>query len=83
MLLPYLNKQINEDVEITTIFEKIEKQHIEEVLGKLNIKNKEKILDINWLDSNKNTNEEINKVIENEIKEETVMHRQIISLLTV
>jgi len=70
MLLPYFNKQINEDVEITTIFEKIEKQHIEEVLGKLNIKNKEKILDINWLDSNKNTNEEINKVIENEMNTE-------------
>ena len=25
MLLPYLSKQINEDVEITTIFEKLEK----------------------------------------------------------
>ena len=67
MLLPYLSKQINEDVEITTIFEKVEKQNIEEILDKLNVKNKEKILDINWLNSNKNTDEEIKKILEENI----------------
>lgn len=70
MLLPYLSRQINEDVEITTIFEKIEKRNIETVLDKLNIKNKEKILNINWLNSSKNTNEEIEKTIKKEIGKE-------------
>ena len=67
MLLPYISKQINEDVEITTIFEKNEKQNIEVVLDKLNIKNKEKILDINWINSKNYTSEEINHIIEETI----------------
>ena len=69
MLLPYLSRQINEDVEITTIFEKIEKKNIGEILDKLNIKNKEKILNINWFNSNKDANEKINNAIKKDIKE--------------
>ena len=69
MLLPYLSRQINEDVEITTIFEKIEKENIGEILDKLNIKNKEKILNINWFNSNKDANEKINNAIKKDIKE--------------
>ena len=42
MLLPYLNKQINEDVEITTIFEKLEKETIGTILDKLNVQKIEK-----------------------------------------
>lgn len=70
MLLPYLSKQINEDVEITTIFEKVERENVELILEKLNIKNKEKILNINWLNSDKNTKEEIEKTINNGINKE-------------
>ena len=66
MLIPYLSKQVNEDVEITTIFENINKENIEEVLEKLNIKNKEKILKINW--SNNDTKDNINKMLDNNIK---------------
>lgn len=69
MLLPYLNKQINEDVEITTIFEKLEKENIETVLDKLNVKNKEKILNINWFNSNKDTYEKIENTIDKNIKD--------------
>ena len=69
MLLPYLSRQINEDVEITTIFEKIKKENIGEVLEKLNIKNKEKILNINWFNSNKDTNEKINNTIKKDIND--------------
>ena len=63
MLLPYMSKQIKEDVEITTIFEKLEKQNVETILDKLNIKNKEEILNVNWFDSNKDSYEKIRKVI--------------------
>lgn len=68
MLLPYLSKQINEDVEITTIFEKLDKENIEAVLEKLNVKNKEEILNINWFNSNKDTYEKIENTIDKSIK---------------
>lgn len=67
MLLPYLSKQINEDVEITTIFEKLDKENIEAVLEKLNVKNKEEILNINWFNSNKDTYEKIENTIDKSI----------------
>ena len=69
MLLPYISKQIDEDVEITTIFEKLEKVEIEKILDKLNVKNKDEILNINWFNGNKNTYEKIETVIDNTIKE--------------
>ena len=62
MLLPYLSKQVNEDVEITTIFEKLEKENIEKVLEKLNLKNKEKIEEIKWF-NNKDTEDKIANTI--------------------
>lgn len=69
MLLPYISKQIDKDVEITTIFERLEKKNIEEILEKLNIKNKNEILDINWLNSNKHTDIEIKECIKNQIND--------------
>lgn len=68
MLLPYLSKQINEDVEITTIFEKMNKENMELILDKLNVKNKSEILNINWFNGSKDTNEKINNSIEKSIK---------------
>lgn len=52
MLLPYINKEINEGVKITTIFERDMKDNIETLVGRLNLKNEDKILHINW--NNKN-----------------------------
>ncbi|MBR2786025.1 MAG: hypothetical protein IKD76_00730 [Clostridia bacterium] len=69
MLMPYLNRQLNEDVEITTIFEKLEKEKFKIVLDKLNIKNKSDILRINWLNSDIDTYEKIEGTIEKGIKE--------------
>lgn len=69
MLLPYISKQINEDVEITTIFEKLERENIEKILEKLNVKNKEEILNINWFNSNKDTYEKIENTIDKSINE--------------
>lgn len=48
MLVPHINKQIDEDVEITTIFKNSEEEKIKELVGKLNIKNANKILNINY-----------------------------------
>ena len=69
MLLPYLSKQLNEDVEITTIFEKLEKEKFKIIIDKLNLKNKDEILNINWLNSNIDTYEKIENTIEKGISE--------------
>lgn len=69
MLLPYISKQIDEDVEITTIFERLEKKNIEEILERLNIGNKNEILNIDWLNGNINTNIEIEKCINKRIND--------------
>lgn len=66
MLLPYINKEINEGVKITTIFEKDMKENIETLIGKLNLKNKDRILQINW--SNEN-NDNIEDYIQENVDE--------------
>ena len=48
MLLPYINQKINEQAKIATILEKDIKQNVETLVEKLNLKNKEKILNLNW-----------------------------------
>lgn len=68
MLLPYLNKQLSEDVEITTIFEKLGKENLEIILDKLNIKNKKEILNINWLNSCIDTCQRIENTVEKSIE---------------
>ena len=69
MLLPYLSKQLNEDVEITTIFEKLKKENIETILDKLNVKNKEEILNIKWFNNSEDTDDKIEKMLnENDSK---------------
>lgn len=63
MLLPYLNQKINEQAKIATILEKELKQNVVTLVEKLNLKNKEKILELNW-----NENEQIKSKI-NELEE--------------
>lgn len=59
MLLPYINKKINEQAKIATILEKDMQKNVEILVEKLNLKNKEKILNINW-----NKIKEVNKSME-------------------
>ena len=49
MLLPYINRKINEEAKIATILEEDIEENIEKLVEKLNLKNKEKILNLNWL----------------------------------
>ena len=69
MLLPYISKQINEDVEITTIFEKLEKNDMEAILDKINVKNKNEILNINWLENNEKIYKKTEDAIKKSIKD--------------
>ncbi len=68
MLLPYINKEINEKANIITILEKDIEQNIETLIDKLNLKNREKILKINW----KKTNGIKYSEIKREMKEELI-----------
>ena len=49
MLLPYINREINDQNEITAIFEKIRISEIEKIIEKINTNNKNKILNIKWI----------------------------------
>ena len=51
MLLPYINKELNEKANITTILEKNIQNNIETLISKLNLQNEKKILEINWENS--------------------------------
>lgn len=48
MLFPYINGKINEEVDIATVLEKDLQNNVETLIQKLNLKNAEKILNINW-----------------------------------
>ena len=56
MLLPYINQKINEQAKIATILEKDIEENVITLVEKLNLKNKEKILNLNW-----NKNEDLKR----------------------
>ena len=48
MLLPYINKQINEKANIITILENNIEENVKTLVSKLNLKNEEEILNLDW-----------------------------------
>lgn len=64
MLLPYINKEINMNTHVTTFLEKNMTENIKTLVEKLNLKNKEEILKINW---NKTDINNVTKNIEDKI----------------
>lgn len=54
MLLPYINKEINNKTKVIAILEKDMTDKVETLVDKLNIKNKDDILKINWKNSDIN-----------------------------
>lgn len=52
MLLPYINRQINEKANIITILENDIEENIRILIKKLNLKNEKKILNLNWKKTN-------------------------------
>lgn len=63
MLLPHVNKSINEENKITTILEENAQDKVETLLSKLRIPNEKEILKIGWKER-KIEVEEIQKIIE-------------------
>lgn len=65
MILPYINKELNEKANIITILENDIESNIKTLISKLNLKNEEKILQINWKNSQGRKYLEIAKKFEN------------------
>ena len=70
MLLPYINKEINEKANIITILEKDIDKNVETLINKINLKNRKKILSINWKKTNGIKYKEVKKNINKEILED-------------
>ncbi len=67
MLLPYINHKIEENIKIVTILENNIEENIKTLVEKLNLKNKEKILEINWKNINSNKYCDIEELLKDEI----------------
>ena len=80
MLLPYLNKQIEEQIEVIPFLEFDLRKNVETILSKivLNEKDKERILNINW----KNTKVQKFTNIESTIKEKLKNEKEAIILVS-
>lgn len=63
MILPYINTQINNGVKVATILEKDLENKMFELLEKLNLKNKEKMKQIDWKIKNGYKYETIQQVL--------------------
>lgn len=67
MLLPYLNEQIKENVNIITILEKSIEENIKILIKKLNLKNEKEILSISWQEIISKKYMDIKQILENKI----------------
>lgn len=71
MLLPYINHKIEENSKIITILEYDIEQNLKLLLEKLNLKNEEQILSLNWKGMNLKKYSEIEEILNNEVKKGT------------
>lgn len=71
MLLPYINRKINEKEKIVTVLENDIKNNVETLVKRLNLRNEEEILNINW--SKKDNYISINKLLNDNIKENIII----------
>ena len=72
MLLPYINKQINEKANIITILEKEIEENVKTLTKKLNLKKEEEILNLNWGKTNGMKYEEIKEKMQEIRGQDTV-----------
>lgn len=72
MILPFVNKQVEEKTEIITFFENNFTTNIELVLSKITAQEdcKKKLLEINWKDTNVNKYSLVEKTLKNQIKKQ-------------
>lgn len=67
MLVPYVNRNLTEGTQIINILEEDLVKNIETLIEKLNFKDKEKILDLNWKKIKPLNKEKIEKIVDDNI----------------
>ena len=70
MILPYINSKIEKNINIIPILENNLEENIKILVEKLNLKNKEQILSINWKNINSIKYEDIKNKLNKEIKKD-------------
>ena len=70
MLLPYMNHQIEKQVNVITLLENNSAENIEILVKKLNLKNEEEILQIRWEEINSKKYADIEQLLDLEINKE-------------
>lgn len=71
MILPYINKELNEKANIITILENNIEENIRTLISKLNLKNENKILEIDWKSTQGFKYSELNNKIKKNVNEKT------------
>lgn len=71
MLLPYVNRKINEKEKIVTVLETDIKNNVETLVKRLNLRNEQEILNIDW--SKRDNYLSINKLLNNNIEENIII----------
>ena len=74
MILPYINKELNEKANIITILESNIEENIKTILAKLNLKNEEEILKIDWKNANGKKYTEVSEKILEVLKKENTQN---------
>ena len=68
MLLPYINRQVDENAKVITILEHDIQKNIKTLVQKLNLKNEKEILEIRWTNINSKKYDDIQDLLKKEIK---------------
>ncbi len=74
MILPYINKELNEKANIITILENNIEENIKTLISKLNLKNEKQILEIDWKESQGMKYIEIDKKLKEKMKKKNSNH---------
>ena len=73
MLLPYINKIIDNEEKVDTVLEKNIQKNIEILVNKLNIENNKKILSLDWKNKNAKKYTNISKIIDKNLGNKIVI----------
>lgn len=73
MILPYINKSINEGKKIATILEKDIVENVNTLVERLNLKTEKEILNINWTSVNERKYTNISKILDKNMSQEQIV----------
>lgn len=73
MILPYINKELNEKANITTILENNIEDNIKTLTAKLNLKSEKEILQINWKDKQKVKEKDFENILSTNSKNNIIL----------